>query len=229
MLEKSNKHVVLCGDSIFDNANYVEKGELDVLGHLQQLQKNTGNQASLLAVDGDVCLDVLQQVKQLPGDTSHIFVSAGGNDALGFMGVLTESYASNEELFLAIANIQIQFRERYVKMLEGVLALKLPTIVCTVYNPRYNLPDPTTGIASKFMQTKQKILSALLSLFNDVIIQEASMRNFSLIDLRAICNTDADFANPIEPSTIGAEKLAAKILQVLSEHDFADVSTRLYM
>jgi lysophospholipase L1-like esterase len=35
----------------------------------------------MIAVDGDYVGDVWRQVRSLPGGATHIFVSAGGNDA----------------------------------------------------------------------------------------------------------------------------------------------------
>ena len=42
-----------------------------------------------------------------------------------------------------------------------------------------------------------------------------------MLDLRLICDEDADFANPIEPSAQGGEKIAAAIARLLAEYDFA--------
>ena len=48
-----------------------------------------------------------------------------------------------------------------------------------------------------------------LAVFNDVILQVALARNLDVIDLRAVCSTPSDFANPIEPSAVGGEKIVA--------------------
>ena len=47
-------------------------------------------------------------------------------------------------------------------------------------------------------------------LLNDKIRQTFA-RGLTLIDLRLICNEDADFANPIEPSARGGAKIAQAI------------------
>ena len=74
-------HVVLLGDSIFDNGVYVP-GEPDVVRQLRQLLPSAW-QASLLAVDGAVTRSVERQLAGLPGDGSDLVVSVGGNEALG--------------------------------------------------------------------------------------------------------------------------------------------------
>ena len=56
-----SRHVVLLGDSIFDNAAYVG-GEPDVVHHLRSVLP-AGWQASLLALDGSVTSDLSSQVR----------------------------------------------------------------------------------------------------------------------------------------------------------------------
>jgi hypothetical protein len=74
-------HVVLLGDSIFDNAAYT-KGLPDVLTHLRR-RLPIGAVATLLAVDGSTTVDVMeQQLPRLPRGVTHAAVSMGGNDAI---------------------------------------------------------------------------------------------------------------------------------------------------
>ena len=46
------KHIVLLGDSIIDNGSYVNQGELDVAGQVQE--ELPDSKVTLLAVDGNV-------------------------------------------------------------------------------------------------------------------------------------------------------------------------------
>jgi hypothetical protein len=57
-------HVILLGDSIFDNAAYVSGGP-DVVSQLRAALP-AGWQASLLAVDGAVITDVPRQLARMP-------------------------------------------------------------------------------------------------------------------------------------------------------------------
>src|SRR4051812_11712792 len=66
-------HIVLLGDSIFDNASYVPGGPAVVEQLRGKLQR--GWRASLLAVDGAVCDSVGSQLRRLPEDATHLFVS----------------------------------------------------------------------------------------------------------------------------------------------------------
>jgi hypothetical protein len=50
-----------------------------------------------------------------------------------------------------------------------------------------------------------------LSLFNDAITRAAFSRGLPLIDLRLMFSDPGDYANPIEPSARGGDKLARAI------------------
>ena len=109
-------HIVLLGDSIFDNERYVP----DKPPIIEQLRRNlpTDWQASLLAVDGHITDDVVAQLAHLPADTTHLFVSVGGNDALGAAGVLHEEVRSVGEALLLLHQVQSRFRDTYQEMLR---------------------------------------------------------------------------------------------------------------
>src|SRR5918999_2600093 len=71
-------HVVLLGDSIFDNAAYVA-GAPDVVRQVRQ-RLLPGSKATLAAVDGSTIRDVRQQLRAVPEDATHLILSVGGND-----------------------------------------------------------------------------------------------------------------------------------------------------
>src|SRR3712207_9595404 len=87
-------HVVLLGDSIFDNAAYVG-GAPDVVRQVRQRLPH-GSKATLRAVDGSTTPDVREQLRDLPADATHLIVSAGGNDALGHIDFLGAPARSEE-------------------------------------------------------------------------------------------------------------------------------------
>jgi hypothetical protein len=195
-------HIVLLGDSVFDNAAYVPD-QPDVVTQLRSLLPG-GWTASLNAVDGSVTCDVKRQLDRLPPDTTHLVVSVGGNDALCHTSLGTERVRSVSEVVHRLAEIKGQFRDEYRAMLDAALACNLPTAICTVY--RGNFDDPEM----------QKFADVGTSIFNDVITSEASARSLPLIDLRVIFDDKDDYANPIEPSAIGGEKIARAILELLT-------------
>ena len=190
-------HVVLLGDSVFDNAAYVGRGP-EVVQQLRTVLPG-GWQATLLAVDGNVIADVARQLERLPSSASHLVVSVGGNDALRMSGVLERATGSVGGALDLLAEVRERFQAAYRDMLDAVQATTRPTALCTIYDPRY--PD----------ERRRLVTRAALALFNDVITREAFARDLPVIDLRLLCNEDADFANPIEPSSQGGEKIAGAI------------------
>jgi len=207
-------HIVLIGDSIFDNASYVNAG-LDVIGHLRN-EIPLGWKATLRAVDGSIVSGVRNQIADIPADATHLVISAGGNDAISQAGLLDESDESTSQTFNRMADVSDEFKGRYRAMLIDVLTLGLPTAICTVYYPRF--PDSFINRAA----------CMALGIFNDVIIRSAFTTGVPLIDLRLVCDQDEDFANPIEPSDIGGKKIAAAICRLVSEHDFSKGRTEVF-
>ena len=206
-------HVVLLGDSIFDNAAYVP-GDPPVEAQLREHMPEA--RVTLLARDGDVVGGVAAQISRLPADASHLVVSAGGNDALGYIDVLTEGANGVGEALLRMAGIAEEFERGYRRMLEFVLASRLPVAVCTIYYPAFE----ELGL--------QRMAVAAETFFNDVITRCAFEQGVPLLDLRLICDDAADYANPIEPSARGGWKIAGVIARVVRAHDFGEVGTVVY-
>jgi hypothetical protein len=200
-------HVVLLGDSIFDNAAHVPGGP-DVVTQLRA-RLPPGWRATLAAVDGAVIGTVERQLGRLPTDATHLVLSVGGNDALGHSDVLDAAARSIADALDRLAHIRESFWRDYRAMLASLLARRLPTALCTIYDGR--LPDPSYA----------RLATTALTLFNDCITREAFAHGLPLVDLRLLFDQDADYANPIEPSAQGGAKLAAAIVALLAEHDFS--------
>lgn len=192
-------HVVLLGDSIFDNARYVPGGP-SVIEHLRRILLDSWR-ATLLAVDGAVVDQIDRQLQKLPADASLLAVSMGGNNALDHSNVLLNEPA---EALPLLGDIHKQFQKDYRAMLERILELGKPTMVCTIYD---SIP-----ILDRLEYTG-------LCLFNDVILREAFRVGIPVIDLRLICNEATDYAqsSPIEPSVVGGRKIAVAIARALVE------------
>ncbi len=71
------RHLILLGDSIFDNGSYVDRGQPAVIDQLKAAVKDQGWNATLIAVDGHVLSHVADQIKRVPRDATHLFVSIG--------------------------------------------------------------------------------------------------------------------------------------------------------
>jgi lysophospholipase L1-like esterase len=209
------KHLVLLGDSIFDNGAYVA-GRPDVVQQLRE-RLPSGWQATLRAVDGGVTRDVGAQLRHVPDDATHLFLSVGGNDALGHLHILSEGARSTADVLMKLADIADTFERNYHSALRAVLGRQLPTAVCTIYYPRF--PEPAL----------QRAAVAALTVFNDVILRQAFTARVPVLDLRLICDSDADYANPIEPSVHGGAKIADVITRVAAEHDFVQGRSAVFV
>jgi len=207
------RHIVLVGDSIFDNASYVDVGH-SVTDQLKAAVSD-GCQVTMLAVDGDVVLNVIDQLQDLPEDTSHVFISCGGNDALAVAHVLSQPANNVGEVMDMFTDIKSDFEKRYQSMLTQVQSQVENITICSVH-------DSIPGF-------EQSALTAL-SFFNEVILKEAFRINAALIDLRLICNEASDYSSvsPIEPSKQGGTKIVEQIIKVVENHNFDSGQSWIY-
>ena len=206
-------HIVLLGDSIFDNQAYTA-GEPDVVTHLKQLLPSPW-EATLCAVDGATTNELKSQCPRVPSDASHTVVSIGGNDAIMNSDLLATPVASTAESLALFSERVSLFESQYRAALGRVQALGLPITTCTIYDGCFP-PDhaETTRVA--------------LMMFNDPILRVAFERQFTVLDLRYVCRDPADYANPIEPSGSGGRRIAKAIAQALGIVDDAASHSRVF-
>jgi hypothetical protein len=193
-------HIVLLGDSTLDNAAYTDGGP-DVVTQLRGLLPE-GWRATLAAIDGAQAADVPAQVAGVDASATHLVLSVGGNDALMASGLLDAPVYSSADALRLIAATVRQFETRYGDAVAACLARRLPLAVCTIYHG--NFPDP---------DYRERAIVALTAL-NDAIVRTACAHGLDVIDLRAVCDLPQDYANPIEPSSIGGAKIARAIARV---------------
>jgi lysophospholipase L1-like esterase len=120
-------HLILLGDSIFDNAIYVAEGPAVIDQVRQQIPSNW--QATLLAKDGNVTTDVPAQFGRMPVDATHVVLSVGGNDALRALRSLDLPQSSVLETLDTLSGIQRTFEDNYAQVLTTIAALNLPLLV----------------------------------------------------------------------------------------------------
>lgn len=123
-------HVVLLGDSIFDNARYVP----DRLPVIEQVRRALphGWRATLRAVDGHTTEGVPRQLQDLPADATHLVLSAGGNDALGESSLLGEVACTVGEALGLVQDVRTRFRRSYAALVQALAAVAKPAVVCTI-------------------------------------------------------------------------------------------------
>ncbi|MFO0916332.1 MAG: SGNH/GDSL hydrolase family protein [Pirellulales bacterium] len=199
---KLNQHIILLGDSVFDNAIYVPDGP-PVIEQLRQLLP-AGERASLLAVDGATIKAVYGQIDQLPDDTTDLVLSVGGNDALWLApGLLAQPVNDVRDALARVAEAVAGFSSEYRKLVAELCRRGRTLAVCSIY-------DSIPGLGAAEI--------AGLSLFNDAIFRTAIEFGLTLIDLRTICTDSSDYSvvSPIEPSVAGGRKIAQSIWDVCS-------------
>jgi hypothetical protein len=207
------EHVALLGDSIFDNQAYT-RGEPDVVTHLRGMLPARWR-ATLCAVDGATTGDLRRQLLRVPSDATHVVVAIGGNDALQNIDLLELRVSSSAQALATFADRLAVFERHYRAALNQVVQLGRRVTVCTIYNGA--LDDETARVAR-----------VALMMFNDAILRAAFEQRVNVIELRSICSDPADYANPIEPSGRGGQKIAASIARAIGAIEPAAQVSRVF-
>ena len=222
------KNIYLLGDSIIDNTPYVNKNEKDVVSHLNSMYKGSPQiNINNRAVDGNTMQDLLDNQLSDEGlnQATHIVTSIGGNDLLQKISFL-QMTSKLSEVMNKDARIgkwgsrelnpsrNKVFEETYFEIIkpmqqdyESIVANlsnhRAKLLLCTVYEGDLVDSDEFSDViySSKTM----------LSIFNDQVYRTAQKYSCEVLELRDIFVLSEDYANPIEPSHIGGEKLAKAI------------------
>ncbi len=198
--------ILLFGDSIIDNKYYVGENENSVLEHLQNISNDEFIQ---IALDGDTTRDVLDKQLQVSTikDASKIILSIGGNDLLQNLSFLYKSNFENinEGLICLQNEIFEPLAERYEAIVKVLSSYRANLLLCTVYEGDLGRTDEFRGVLDS-----SKIMA---SSFNDIVYKTAKKFNADVLELRQIFTESDDYANPIEPSHTGGEKLANAITE----------------
>ncbi len=198
-MSEEPRHVVLLGDSIFDNSAYTA-GAPDVITHLRAVLPPSWG-ASLLAVDGATTASLGAQLRRVPINASHLVIAIGGNDALQNIDLLSLRVTSSTQAFEVFADRLTAFERAYRSAIAEALALGKATALCTVYNGALLEHAAAARVA--------------LAVFNDAILRAATDFRVDALELRSICTEQADYANPIEPSGQGGLKIATAVARVV--------------
>ena len=146
---------------------------------------------------------------------THLVLSVGGNDALMHLRILEAPVSSMAEAIEALADMASDFERRYRLAIAACLDTALPLAVCTVYNGCFD------------DRSFQRLASATLTMFNDAIIRVAIEHALPVIDLRLVCDTAEDYANQIEPSSVGGAKIARVIVGLICGANTTAPATRI--
>lgn len=179
----NNYNIILIGDSVLNNSNYVPSGK-SVFDNL----KTKTTKVFDFAKDGATINDSYSQLDKIPLDLNktetYIFISAGGNDILNNRGQLTSPEI--RRLFDNYMEFLKAVRTKFGSAKINVLNLYLPA------NPRYQ--SYKTSI-DQWNQLIKEYSSKIGEMYN-------------VIDLASILTTPQDFVYDIEPSESASKKIA---------------------
>ena len=179
----NNNYVILMGDSVLNNANYVPEGK-SVFDILKSKLSNSLN----VSKDGATISDLYGQLDKIPiklnNEETYIFISAGGNDILNKGSSL--SNADIRKLFNSYMDFLKALRIKLGSAKINIMNLYLPV------NPRYQ-------------SYKESI-----DQWNQLIDENSSKigEMYNVVDLYSLLTTPEDFIYDIEPSESASEKIA---------------------
>ncbi len=179
----NNNTIILMGDSVLNNSNYVSSGK-SVVDILKTKTSNILN----VSKDGDTINDLYSQLDKIPIDLNraetYIFISAGGNDILNKRSNLTSDEVT--KLFNTYTEFLKAFRTKLGSTKLNIMNLYLPA------NPRYQ-------------SYKQ-----LIDIWNNLINKNSNGvgEMYNVIDLNSVLKSPNDFVYDIEPSELASEKIA---------------------
>ena len=179
--DKNN--IILMGDSVLNNSNYVPKGK-SVYDNLKTKLDNVLN----VSEDGATINDLYLQLDKIPielnSSETFIFISAGGNNILN-----KQTNTDITQLFDSFMDFLNALRSKLSNVKINIMNLYLPA------NPRF--------------QSYQKSIDKWNHLINQNSSKVGEMYN--VVDLNTLLTTYSDFVYDIEPSESGSEKIATII------------------
>lgn len=179
------KQIILLGDSILENSNYVEK-YFNVESNIKKKHPHVLNLAQDNAVINNLTLQIkhLKQKKINKGDI--IFVSVGGNDIL------------NHYRFKKKGKIK-DLNPMFEKYAEMILRLK-------------NTSSNQIVLLNIYAPPKVKEYHNIILLWNKKQKSFASENNIKVLDIHSLVNHKQHFVHNIEPSNQGGEIIANAII-----------------
>lgn len=179
----NNNTVILMGDSVLNNSNYVPQGK-----SVADILKSKLSKVINVAKDGATINDLYAQLDKLPVELNksetYIFISAGGNDILNKRSELGSSEV--RRLFNTYMDFLKALRIKLGSANINIMNLYLPT------NPRF--------------QSYKQSIDEWNKLINEYSSKVGEMYN--VVDLNSLLTTSEDFVYDIEPSESGSEKIA---------------------
>ena len=181
----NKKNIILLGDSILNNSNYVNPGE-----SVSDLIKSKGGINIMnVAIDKSKIKDINKQLIRIPSNynnsNTYIFISVGGNDILNFP-------SQNDE----------QINELFKEYLKNIKAIKnkfpkSKIVALNIYHPP---------------SSYYKMYYNSIGLWNELLDQN-TFEKYKVLNIDNIIKTKNDLVHHIEPSKQGSIKIANAIVK----------------
>ena len=180
----NKKNIILLGDSILNNSNYVNPGE-----SVSDMIKSKGRKVINVAVDNSKIKDINKQLNRIPSSynksNTYIFLSVGGNDILNLP-------SQNDE----------QINELFKEYLKNIKAIKnkfpkSKIIAVNIYHPP---------------SSYYKMYYNSIDLWNKLLKQN-TFEGYNVLNIDEIIKSNNDLVNEIEPSKQGSIKIANAIVK----------------
>ena len=180
----NKKNIILLGDSILNNSNYVNPGE-----SVSDIIKSKGRKVINVAVDNSKIKDINKQLNRIPSSynksNTYIFLSVGGNDILNLP-------SQNDE----------QINELFKEYLKNIKAIKnkfpkSKIVALNIYHPP---------------SSYYKMYYNSIGLWNELLDQN-TFEKYKVLNIDNIIKTKNDLVNDIEPSKQGSIKIANAIVK----------------
>jgi|688.fasta_scaffold1015071_1 lysophospholipase L1-like esterase len=179
----NNDTIILMGDSVLNNSNYVPAGK-SVYDSLKTKLSKVIN----LAKDGAIINDLYEQLDKIPLDlnntNTYIFISAGGNDILNKRSELSSTEI--RRLFDSYMEFLKALRIKLGSAKINILNLYLPV------NPRYQAYKASIDQWNQLIQTSSNKVGEM----------------YNVVDLHGLLTSPDDFVYDIEPSESASDKIA---------------------
>tara|TARA_R100000742_G_C4269982_1_gene88585 strand:+ start:434 stop:1210 length:777 start_codon:yes stop_codon:yes gene_type:complete len=207
--------ITFIGDSVIDCKSYTRTGK----GTVEYFAEAYANETYMSMIndqsrDGDTIFDCIDKANQINADSKLVVVSAGGNDLLKLISMVSEIDDTNLLNGLLLSELD-KLSMAYETMLQQFKP-QATYLMMTVYegNFAYN-PQRFYGM--------DYTARAIVSMWNDRISRIARDKNsrnnkssYDVLDVRDVMSPNC-YYNEIEPNEIGAKRIAKAIKRYVNE------------
>jgi hypothetical protein len=193
----SKRDIIVLGDSVFDNRSYVST--TSSIPYL--LNEHEYLNAQVYAMDGakieNINKQLQQSLKAIDNNEQTLFISIGGNNILTYK----DSNSSNtKEEQKKITNFVDTIFGDYRNILKNY-DFKCNIVLCNIYVP-YN--------------KKNSVYEKCIHLWNTKLLAYAENNNYKVMKLDKLLYKKEDFADNLEPSKLGGEKIVKHMVSFIN-------------